>query len=131
MDVVLQGESVAFFAGKLPSEYSDESCAEDLHSTLQKNHTRAVHLSRYGVHLLQLFSGYREKDEEDESSNLVLPSMMLNTLKSSSTTRFVERFNSTEEIEPTASLPCTCPYPMKTHILSCAFDMSDLAKLQT
>ena len=33
MDVVAQGDSVAFFAGKLPSEYSDESCAEDLHCT--------------------------------------------------------------------------------------------------
>ena len=106
MDVVAQGDSVAFFAGKLPGEYGEESCAEDLHCTLHKNHTRAVHVSPYGV-LLQLNPDHLEKDddeEDDDSSSPVLPSMTLNTLKSSSTIRFLEPVISTEEIEPTPTL---------------------------
>ena len=105
MDVVAQGDSVAFFAGKLPSEYSDESCAEDLHCTLHKNHTRAVMISPDGV-FLQLSPDHLEKDEdeEDESSSLVLPSQTLNTLDSSSSFSFKELFISTEEIEPTPTL---------------------------
>ena len=105
MDVVAQGDSVAFFAGQLPSGYSDESCAEDLHCTLHKNHTRAVMVSPEGV-LLQLHPDHLEKDEdeEDDSSSLVLPSQTLNTLDSSSSFSFKELFISTEEIEPTPTL---------------------------
>ena len=103
MDVVAQGDSVAFFEGKLPSEYSDESCAEDLHCTMHKNHTRAVMISPEGIRLFLLNPGHLEKDEDekDDSSSLVLPSMTLNTLKSSSTARFVDLFISTEDTEPT------------------------------
>ena len=71
MDVVAQGDSVAFFAGKLPREYSDKSCAEDLHCMLHKNHTRAVMISPDGIRLLQLSPDHleKDKDEEDDSSS--------------------------------------------------------------
>ena len=103
MDVVAQGDSVAFFAGQLPDRYSDESCAEDLHCTLQKKHTRAIQVSPNGIRLLQLFPDSLEQDEveEDDSISLVLPSITLNTLDSSSCFSFKELFISTEEIEPT------------------------------
>ena len=108
MDVVAQGDSVAFFAGKLPSEYSNKSCAEDLHCTMHKNHTRAVMISPEGIRLLQLNSDHLEKDEneneEDVSSSIVLPSQTLNTLGSSSSFSFEELFISTEDIEPTPTL---------------------------
>ena len=61
-----------------------------------------------GVRLLQLNPDHlkrdKDKDEEEESSSVVFPSQMLNTLESSGTSRFVERFVSTEEIEPTPTL---------------------------
>ena len=106
MEVVAQGDSVAFFAGQLPGEYSDESCAEDLHCTLHKNHTRAVQISPKGIRLLQLNPDHLEKDEDEEnnSSSIVLPSQTLNTLDSSSSFSFKELFISTEEIEPTPTL---------------------------
>ena len=106
MDVVAQGDSVAFFAGKLPSEYSDKSCAENLHCTLHKNHTRAVQISPKGIRLLQLNPDHleKDKDEDDDSSSLVLPSLTLNTVESPGTASFVELFISTEEIEPTPTL---------------------------
>ena len=106
MDVVAQGGAVAFFAGNLPDKYSKESCAEDLHCTLHKDHTHAVMISPEGIGLLQLNPDHLEQDEdeEDESSSLVQPSMTLNTLQSSSTTSFEELFISTEDIEPTPTL---------------------------
>ena len=104
MDVVAQGDSVAFFAGKLPSEYSDESCAEDLHCTMHKNHTRAVMISPDGIRLLQLNHLEQDEDEEVDSNSIVLPSQTLNTLDSSSSFSFKELFISTEEIEPTPTL---------------------------
>ena len=106
MDVVAQGDSVAFFAGKLPREYSDKSCAEDLHCVLHKNHTRAVMISPEGISFFQLNPNPLEEDqdEEDDSSSLVLPSQTLNTLDSSSSFSFKELFISTEEIEPTPTL---------------------------
>ena len=105
MDVVAQGDSMAFFAGQLPGAYSNESCAEDLHCTLHKNHTRAVMISPEGI-LLQLSPDHLEKneDEEGDSGSLVLPSLTLNTLNSPGATGFTERFISTEEIEPTPTL---------------------------
>ena len=107
MDVVAQGDSVAFFAGQLPGEYSDESCAEDLHCTMHKNHTRAVMLSPEGIRLLQLSPGHLDQVEDEEGDDLrspVLPSMTLNTLDSYSSLSFNELFIPTEEIEPTPTL---------------------------
>ena len=58
MDVVAQGDSVAFFAGKLPDGYNDESCVEDLHCAMHKNYTRAVMISPEGV--VELFISTEE-----------------------------------------------------------------------
>ena len=106
MGVVVQGESAIFLAGQFPGDYNDESCTEDLHCTLHRNHTRAVQLSPDGITLLQLNPDYQQQNENegDESGDPVLPSMTLNTLKSSGTTRFEKRFIPTGEIEPTPTL---------------------------
>ena len=61
MDVVAQGDSVAFLAGQLPGHFSDESCSEDLHCTLHKNSTHAVQISPEGVRLLQLSPHFVER----------------------------------------------------------------------
>ena len=78
MDVVVQGDSVAFFSGKLPGGYSDELCAEDLHCSLHKNNTPAVQISPEYIRLY--------------------------TLDSPTTFSLIERFISTEDIEPTPTL---------------------------
>ena len=38
MDVMVQGDSVAFFTSQLPGKYTRESCAEDLHARCIKPH---------------------------------------------------------------------------------------------
>ena len=106
MDVVAQGDSVFFFAGQLPGRYTEESCSEDLHFTLHKNHTRTVQISPEGIRILQLNPDCLEKDGDAEngSTSLVLPSMTFSTLDSCSSFSFKELFISTEEIEPTPTL---------------------------
>ncbi len=106
MNVVVQEESVAFFAGQLSGRYTEASCFEDLHCTMHKNHTPAVQISPDGIRLLQLNPDHLERDEDNDDglSSVVLPSLTLNTLEGSSAFSVVERFISTEEVEPTPTL---------------------------
>ena len=105
MDVMARGDSVALFAGQLSQRYGKESCSEDSHCTKHKNHSRVVIIRSEDARLL-LGPGHpdQNEDEDGEPASLIFPSLTLNTLEGSATPGFVERFMSTEEIEPTPVL---------------------------
>ena len=99
MDVVVQGDSVAFFAGRVPGTPGADNCHEDLHCTLHKNRTGAVLLSPRGVLIARDPESPKDHDS-DHLTGLVQPAQTLNTVANIKTSRPEVFFVSTKQIEP-------------------------------
>ena len=101
MDVVVQGESLAFFAGQIPAGDPGGSCFEALHFSLHRNHTPAIKISPEGIRLLQLNPGPGKLDGNPDN---IAHSLTLNTVEKTGTASFTEFLISTETIKPTPVL---------------------------